>query len=162
MEASLAVFNDQNQKIIEDTNLPITQDYDLWVETVLGEVELQKGKNILRLFVSRGGANLKKIKVSSSSSRAGEAIFSYRIYPNPAKQTLSINYESLNPNTVTFKIYNLNGQLVSNVISKSYVGENNISWNGKDSYGRDLSSGVYFITIDDGKKIIKDKFTLIK
>ncbi len=162
VEASLAVFNDQNQKIIEDTNLPITQDYDLWVETVLGEVELQKGKNILRLFVSRGGANLKMIKVSSSSSRAGEAIFSYRIYPNPAKQTLSINYESLNPNTVTFKIYNLNGQLVSNVISKSYVGENNISWNGKDSYGRDLSSGVYFITIDDGKKIIKDKFTLIK
>ena len=74
----------------------------------------------------------------------------------------SINYESLNTNTVTFKIYNLNGQLVSNVISKSYVGENNISWNGKDSYGRDLSSGVYFITIDDGKKIIKDKFTLIK
>jgi len=161
-EASLAIFNEQNQKIIPDTNLPVTQDYDLWVETVLGEVELQKGKNILRLFVSRGGANLKKIKVSSSSSRAGEAIFSYRIYPNPAKQTLSINYESLNPNTVTIKIYNLNGQLVSNVISKSYVGENNISWNGKDSYGRDLSSGVYFITIDDGKKIIKDKFTLIK
>ena len=161
-EASLAIFNEQNQKIIQDTNLPITQDYDLWVETVLGEVELQKGKNILRLFVSRGGANLKKIKVSSNSSRVGEAIFSYRIYPNPAKQTLSINYESLNPNTVTIKIYNLNGQLVSNVISKSYVGENNISWNGKDSYGRDLSSGVYFITIDDGKKIIKDKFTLIK
>ena len=160
--ASLAIFNEQNQKIIPDTNLPVTQDYDLWVETVLGEVELQKGKNILRLFVSRGGANLKKIKVSSSSSRAGDAIFSYRIYPNPAKQTLSINYESLNPNTVTIKIYNLNGQLVSNVISKSYVGENNISWNGKDSYGRDLSSGVYFITIDDGKKIIKDKFTLIK
>ena len=46
------------QITIDNTQLPITGDYDVWKETELGTVNLGKGQNTITL-ATRGGSNLK-------------------------------------------------------------------------------------------------------
>lgn len=161
-EASVALYNSQNQVIISEKKLPVTQDYDLWVETVLGEAELKKGVNEIRLSIIRGGANLKMLKVSSNSSRSGEVIFSHKIYPNPTSNFSSISFESLSEKHVKINVYNVQGQLVWSDNTKAFVGDNIYKLTLKNRDGKGLSNGIYFLTLDDGKKIIKEKITLIK
>ena len=161
-EASVALYNSQNQVIISEKNLPVTQDYDLWVETVLGEAELKKGVNEIRLSIIRGGANLKMLKVSSNSSRSGEVIFSHKIYPNPTSNFSSISFESLSEKHVKINVYNVQGQLVWSDNTKAFVGDNIYKLILKNRNGKGLSNGIYFLTLDDGKKTIKEKITLIK
>ena len=161
-EASVALYNNQNQAIISEKKLPVTQDYDLWVETVLGEAELKKGVNEIRLSIIRGGANLKILKVSSNSSRSGEVIFSHKIYPNPTSNSSSISFESLSEKHVKINVYNVQGQLVWSDNTKAFVGDNIYKLILKNRNGKGLSNGIYFLTLDDGKKTIKEKITLIK
>ena len=161
-EASVALYNSQNQAIISEKKLPVTQDYDLWVETVLGEAELKKGVNEIRLSIIRGGANLKMLKVSSNSSRSGEVIFSHKIYPNPTSNFSSISFESLSEKHVKINVYNVQGQLVWSDNTKAFVGDNIYKLILKNRNGKGLSNGIYFLTLDDGKKTIKEKITLIK
>ena len=161
-EASVALYNSQNQVIISEKKLPVTQDYDLWVETVLGEAELKKGVNEIRLSIIRGGANLKILKVSSNSSRSGEVIFSHKIYPNPTSNSSSISFESLSEKQVKINVYNVQGQLVWSDNTKAFVGDNIYKLILKNRNGKGLSNGIYFLTLDDGKKTIKEKITLIK
>ena len=161
-EASVAIYNSQNQVIISEKKLPVTQDYDLWVETVLGEAELKKGVNEIRLSIIRGGANLKILKVSSNSSRSGEVIFSHKIYPNPTSNSSSISFESLSEKHVKINVYNVQGQLVWSDNTKAFVGDNIYKLILKNRNGKGLSNGIYFLTLDDGKKTIKEKITLIK
>ena len=161
-EASVALYNNQNQAIISEKKLPVTQDYDLWVETVLGEAELKKGVNEIRLSIIRGGANLKMLKVSSNSSRSGEVIFSHKIYPNPTSNSSSISFESLSEKHIKINVYNVQGQLVWSDNTKAFVGDNIYKLTLKNRDGKGLSNGIYFLTLDDGKKTIKEKITLIK
>ena len=161
-EASVALYNSQNQVIISEKKLPVTQDYDLWVETVLGEAELKKGVNEIRLSIIRGGANLKILKVSSNSSRSGEVIFSHKIYPNPTSNSSSISFESLSEKHVKINVYNVQGQLVWSDNTKAFVGDKINKLILKNRNGKGLSNGIYFLTLDDGKKTIKEKITLIK
>ena len=156
------MYNDQNQFIIAEKKLPVTQDYDLWVETNLGEAELQQGVNEIRLQIVRGGANLKMLKISSNSFKNGEVIFSHKIYPNPSSTISNISFEALTENSVSIKIYNLRGQLVWSDKTKATAGENTYQFNFQDRFGSNLSNGIHFLTIDDGKKIIKEKMTYIK
>tara|TARA_B100000941_G_scaffold290802_1_gene274910 strand:+ start:31 stop:1563 length:1533 start_codon:yes stop_codon:yes gene_type:complete len=161
-EASIALYNKQNQLIISEKKLPITQDYDIWVETPLGEAELEKGIKEIRLSIIRGGANLKLLKISSNSSRNGEIIFSHKVYPNPTSSTSNVAFESLSENYIKVRVYNLKGQLVWSDNARASVGNNIYQFNYMDRFGKKLSNGIYFLTIDDGKKMIKEKITLVK
>ena len=46
--------------------------------------------------------------------------------------------------------------------AKASVGNNIYQFNYMDRFGKKLSNGIYFLTIDDGKKIIKEKITFVK
>ena len=140
VEASIALCNKQNQLIISEKKLPITQDYDLWVETPLGEAELEKGMNEIRLSIIRGGANLKLLKISSNSSRSGEVIFSHKVYPNPTSSTSNVAFESLSENYIKVRVYNLKGQLVWSDNAKASVGSNIYQLNYVDRFGKKLSN----------------------
>ena len=102
------------------------------------------------------------IKNIINSFKNGEVIFSHKIYPNPSSTISNISFEALTENSVSIKIYNLRGQLVWSDKTKATAGENTYQFNFQDRFGSNLSNGIYFLTIDDGKKIIKEKMTYIK
>ena len=151
-----------NEVLIENTELPITGDYNVWTETDLGTVNLSKGQNSITLLIARGGSNLKMLKIESEASLKGEGIYSHSISPNPTFGSLYVKFESLNSKNISLIIYNLKGQEIFKTSFDGKVGENQFVWDGRSFNGEFISSGIYLISIGDGRRLIKEKFTIVR
>ena len=151
-----------NEILIENTELPITGDYNVWTETDLGTVNLSKGQNSITLLIARGGSNLKMLKIESEASLKGEGIYSHSIYPNPTFRSLQIKFESLNSKNISLIIYNLKGQEIFRTLFDGKVGENQFIWDGRSLSGEFISSGIYFINMIADDFSATQKITLLK
>ncbi len=64
--------------------------------------------------------------------------------PNPFNPTTAIKFFIPNSSDVTIKIYDMLGREVTTLVNnQTEAGYHIVYWNGRDSYGRDASSGVY-------------------
>jgi hypothetical protein len=83
-------------------------------------------------------------------------------YPNPFNPTTTIRYALPEQSTVTLKVFNLLGQevvtLVDGVQGASYF---NAVWDGRNSIGQQVSTGVYFYQLD-AKSVSGKNFGSIK
>lgn len=85
------------------------------------------------------------------------------IYPNPFKQTATIKCQVLMSSYVDIDIYDITGRLVRTLISEpKAVGVYSIVWDGRDSQGKTLSDGVYFINCIVGDHKETKKLLLIR
>lgn len=67
-------------------------------------------------------------------------------YPNPFSASTNIQFTLENNSNVTIRVYDINGALVSTVVSNQLFSAGtpqNVSWDAKDQYGTQLSSGSY-------------------
>lgn len=83
-------------------------------------------------------------------------------YPNPFKDalTISVRQKGCREKINTIKIYDLKGRLV---FRASIPGSDSYLWDGKDSSGRPVSSGIYFLQAKDiDNKIYPAKIVRIK
>jgi hypothetical protein len=71
-------------------------------------------------------------------------------YPNPFNSQTVIKFELLEPTTVRLNIYDANGSLVKSLVGDEFrdAGQYHESWDGTDSKGYDVSSGVYFYRLE--------------
>lgn len=85
------------------------------------------------------------------------------IYPNPFNPSTSILYQINNPASVRVDIFNARGQLV-NTFEKAHSAAGQYQWlfHGKDTNGRELSSGVYQVVMTAGKSRSVQKMVLMK
>ena len=68
----------------------------------------------------------------------------FQNYPNPFNPNTTISFSLDKPSFVLLEIYNSLGQHVRELVQKKYTsGYHEIIWDGKDSFGTDMSSGVY-------------------
>ena len=74
---------------------------------------------------------------------------------------LKIEYESLFNTQINFSIYNINGQEIWATERRNRPGKNQFIWLRTSSRGRHVSSGIYFLTLDDGNITIQEKITII-
>ncbi|MCK4652817.1 MAG: T9SS type A sorting domain-containing protein, partial [Candidatus Cloacimonetes bacterium] len=66
-------------------------------------------------------------------------------YPNPFNPETTIEYSIPQESKVDLKIYNIKGQKVKTLVSEQLpVGEHSVIWNGRDSNGNRVGSGIYF------------------
>lgn len=84
-------------------------------------------------------------------------------YPNPFNPTTMIEYYLPENAQVTVDIYNIKGQIVATIVSGYKLkGMNQVCWDGEDSQGNAICSGVYFASLDyKGAKSTK-KMLLLK
>lgn len=93
----------------------------------------------------------------------GEVILYNNLF-NPAKgESARIDYTIDNDGQVTIKLYNIAGELVRTLVDESRSAGTYIeSWNGKNSEGETVASGIYLCFIEaPGIKVIK-KAAVIK
>jgi len=84
-------------------------------------------------------------------------------YPNPFNPTTTITYEVARSVHVKLSVYNVLGQeLVRLIDGNKQPGRYEVSWNGRNSAGNLLSSGIYFFRIEADDFIKTKKMTLIK
>lgn len=92
--------------------------------------------------------------VDESDYNQPDGIKLYQNYPNPFSEKTVITYKIPKHNDVTIKVYNILGQEVRALItSEIQEGFNNVIWDGKDNFGKKVSSGIYFYNVKSGDKI---------
>lgn len=85
-------------------------------------------------------------------------------YPNPFNPTTKINYTIPKASNVSLIIYNTLGQEVARVVNNldQAAGKYEAVWEGKDSNGNLLSSGVYFYQLLTNEFQLTKKMMLLK
>lgn len=84
-------------------------------------------------------------------------------YPNPFNPTTCLVYYLKSPETVTFRMYNAKGQLVRSYLQQhATAGRYNLVFDGLDSHGKTLSSGIYYCVMKAGTVTSKIKMIMLK
>ena len=84
-------------------------------------------------------------------------------YPNPFNPCTRIQYDLLEDSDVTLKIYNIAGKEVCVLVdSHLNAGSHNIMWDGRDSNGTSLPSGLYVYQIKAGNYMKSMKMIMVK
>ena len=89
-------------------------------------------------------------------------------FPNPFNPETWIPFELAKPAEVTIRIYNLKGRLIRtiNLGQKDagfYMSKERVArWDGKDSFGEKVASGVYFYTLQTGEFRATRKMVIMK
>jgi hypothetical protein len=89
-------------------------------------------------------------------------------YPNPFNMKLGVNqtiipYQLLFESEVSVTIYDVMGRLVwSKNVGLQLAGKYELIWNGLDSFGRTVVSGIYFLNIKVGKQNQTIKLNVVR
>ncbi|MBU2491430.1 MAG: T9SS type A sorting domain-containing protein [Bacteroidetes bacterium] len=84
-------------------------------------------------------------------------------YPNPFNPTTTIKYSIPEQSNVVLSIYNTLGQEVVTLINTTQnAGTYNFTWNGKNSAGVSVSSGIYMYHLKAGNFISTKKMVMLK
>ncbi len=84
-------------------------------------------------------------------------------YPNPFNPTTTISFALSTQEKVTIDIYNIKGEKVKTLLNETReAGFYTVEWNGKDNYGRNISSGVYFYNMRSGNYSATRKMIMLK
>ena len=89
-------------------------------------------------------------------------------YPNPFNNQTTIKIrlsKNINPETASFKIYNVLGQVVKTFIPSVGLNETNefeFYWNGENDNNSLVASGNYFFVMQHAGKVQTLKLVLVK
>ena len=101
--------------------------------------------------------DLSTLNYVGADNDAPELKFALSNYPNPFNPTTTISFSIPNDGKVNLEVFNAKGQKVKTLVNeRKTAGSHSIVWNGTDSRGNTLNSGVYFY------KIKSDRFTSTK
>jgi len=81
-------------------------------------------------------------------------------YPNPFNPSTEIKFSLKNKSKVTIRVYDVSGRLVNTLVDGVLdAGPQKVNWNGINSHGSNVASGVYFYRMDtkdysESKKMI--------
>ncbi len=75
----------------------------------------------------------------------------YANYPNPFNPKTQISFALPTDSKVSLKIYNVAGQLVRTLVNETMVaGTHTVTWDGANSNGEKVASGIYFYKLNAG------------
>jgi hypothetical protein len=84
-------------------------------------------------------------------------------YPNPFKTQTTIPYTLKNTGNVKMSVYNIKGQLVSNLLnSNQKSGDYKMTWDGTDNQHKAVKPGTYLIRLETGSQASTQKVILMK
>ncbi|MCH7521018.1 MAG: T9SS type A sorting domain-containing protein, partial [Candidatus Marinimicrobia bacterium] len=84
-------------------------------------------------------------------------------YPNPFNPTTRLEYSVFRPARVSLKVYNILGQeLVTLADGWQDLGHYTVVWNGRDRFGSQLASGIYFAVYTAEGRSMTRKMVMMK
>lgn len=113
-----------------------------------------------RVMIFSGDTTLTMVASQSANSNKPHCYFLRQNYPNPFNSSTIIEYEVSvdNPIQIVLKIFNILGEYVTTLVNKPHAaGRYQTIWNGCDSTGISVGSGIYFghLQIRNQRQIIK-------
>ena len=84
-------------------------------------------------------------------------------YPNPFNPSTTISFSLPSDNHTILNIYDISGKLINTLLDKNMKsGYHNVSWDGKDLYGQEVSTGAYVYTLSTNDMSLSGKMILLK
>ena len=151
--------------------------YQPTAQDIIDSLDLASGTNLLSwsVFVSDGMDTVSSDDSTRYLTLAIEQLgnelsalqpnkFSlHQNYPNPFNPVTTIIFELAKSEFVSLDVYDVNGNLVKNLISREKVpGQYNVSWNGDNNAKEKVAGGVYFYRIDTDSYSSTKKMILLK
>lgn len=122
-----------------------------WQEwnTQSGIIDLEEGKYTFRLKVLQGEHNLNWFEIVQYSASENHEVNDFRVFPNPAKNYVSIEIPSLDKADYNCTIIDITGkQILTQEFGSSVSLKLNIE---------NLSNGIYFIKLSTGNSVLSTK-----
>lgn len=120
-----------------------------------GWAPYSNGEIMIRAIVELG--------VDNEDEVAPVIVLDAKNYPNPFNPNTTIAFSIPENGMTSVKIYNLKGQIVTTLVNKDMEkGNHSINWNGLDHSGKAVSSGIYFLKVENGGKSVQRKILLSK
>ena len=123
----------------------------------------ESGNNYYDSLVTAGA--LQQITLLNVNEKmSGPLLFNlYQNFPNPFNSSTSIKYEIFKSGLVKIVIINSKGEEVRSIINQyHHAGEYLIQWDGMDSKGINMASGIYFYKIISDGRIKTQKMIYLK
>jgi hypothetical protein len=99
----------------------------------------------------------------SESGLLPEQFAVYQNYPNPFNPSTTISYALDTTSDVSVTIFNTLGQTVrSFTYPQQAPGVYEVVWDGKDSYGNEAATGIYFYRVESNSRSNTKKMLLLK
>jgi len=87
----------------------------------------------------------------------------YQNYPNPFNPVTNIAYNIPTRSHVTIEVYNILGQKIRTLVDETKsAGDYYATWDGDESYGQKVSTGIYFYRFQSGDFVETKKMILLK
>jgi hypothetical protein len=84
-------------------------------------------------------------------------------HPNPFNPETTIRYTVPTGGLVDMKIYDVSGRLVRTLVSRELpAGEHSVLWDGKNTGGESVASGVYFYRMIAGGQAVTKKMVMLR
>jgi len=138
---------------------------------------VKKGKTyyyVLKLVFADGyesaysSANSQAVTVTSGKFVEDEVALptSYALIqnsPNPFGKRTEISYQLPERKNIMLVIYDISGRLVKTLVSKTQnPGYYNVIWDGKNSYGKEVGTNIYFYRLVAGNYVATRKMNLVR
>ena len=138
---------------------------------IVGKIETLSGGKLLRTIVRDDDMDNYKLSDENSNKKINANISAglpseftiEKAYPNPFNPTTRIRYGVSTTSSVNVAIYDMTGRLVSYYkIVEQAPGWHEFTWQGNDSHGQQVSTGMYLVTMRAGDSFQKQKVTFLK
>ncbi len=84
-------------------------------------------------------------------------------YPNPFNPTTTIQFGIPTEGNVTIKVFDIMGREVATLVNQNkQAGTYNVTWDSKDNFGNEVSSGIYFYNIRFKDQSFSKKMVLVR
>jgi len=84
-------------------------------------------------------------------------------YPNPFNPITNIPFDLKDAEKVNLSVYDVNGRLVKELTNQLWkAGYHELQWNGKNSSGQTVGTGIYFIKMETNNFIQHNKMVFLK
>lgn len=84
-------------------------------------------------------------------------------YPNPFNPVTNISFSLNKSSQISLSVYSLSGEFICKLLdSELNAGFHSVQWNGKNSFGKDVASGVYIYTMNGNNLNFSQKMVLLR
>ena len=119
------------------------------------------------IFTTNNNFTIEEVVAVNSEDYIGSPIVdSYVVatnYPNPFNPSTTISYDLVGASNVNLTIYNVMGQKVTTLVNDfKATGSYDVVWNGTDSNGLTMPSGLYIMKLETEHGIVSNKLSLLR
>jgi len=124
-------------------------------------VYMNSGAGLTGELLTVSGATLQKVEAVDNFGRPVKTTLVNKViptafalhpnYPNPFNPTTNISFALPVDSKVSLKLYNVAGQLVRTLVNETMpAGNHTVTWDGNNSNGEKVASGIYFYKLNAG------------